>query len=395
MIHFIQGKPGGGKSLFSLHQIIEELRTSSRFIVTNLDIKLPELNEYLVKEFGEDKHAHNPGDAWTDRVRILSEEESRRFWLFEGPSKQSERVDINEVHQGRASERTSRPDFGFRSAHGVLFVIDEVHIHFSAREWQKTSTDCIYYCSQHRKLGDDVLLVTQHPEQADKNFRRLAQDFTVLRNMENEQLAGFRIPNRFRRATYLGEKRPNDNQVAQEKGWFKLDKKVASCYHTTAGVGILARTDVKEKKGKGKHPAFALVYIGIFIAVLWFLPGILRGGFTAVTSKVLGSKKEFVTTNTEILGNEENTNTVAQANPADVRQPRRDESLRPPPPSDQVSDESARFTSPLTLKRVEFIGTERAWFLSDGSVYRLPDTRILKGNENYVVIRGLGYVHRE
>jgi hypothetical protein len=386
MIHFIQGKPGGGKSLYSLMQIIEELRTGSRFVCTNLDIKLPELNEYMCSEFGEDKHAHAVGAAWTDRVRLLTEDESKSFWTCEGP---------NRDHQERTSEGT---DFSKRLGHGVLYVIDECHIHFSAREWQKTSKDCMFYCSQHRKLGDDVMLVTQHPEQADKNFRRLAQDFTVLRNMGNETLIGFRFADRFRRATYLAEKKPKDNQAPQEKGWFKLDKQVASCYNTTAGVGILARADVKEKKGKGKHPAFALVYVAIFLAILWFAPGLVREGFGAAMGHVLGAKKDIIG-QTGVVPNEAETN----QSEVETGEANRGSDVSGSRPADQVSGNgrtdvakglASSSVAPITIKRVKFVGLERTWYLSDGSVFSIPDPRILRGGENYLVLKDGTYISR-
>ena len=46
-IHFISGKPGGGKTLYSVRLILDELVNGSRPIVTNVSLNLGRLNEYL------------------------------------------------------------------------------------------------------------------------------------------------------------------------------------------------------------------------------------------------------------------------------------------------------------------------------------------------------------
>ena len=42
MIHFIVGKPGGGKSYYAVLQICHELLHGSRCVVTNLPLRLDE-----------------------------------------------------------------------------------------------------------------------------------------------------------------------------------------------------------------------------------------------------------------------------------------------------------------------------------------------------------------
>lgn len=301
MIHFVTGRIGGGKSYFTVGQIIEELRRSDRFIVTNVRLRLDELEAYMQREFGENTKGVT-GEPWTARVRLLTDLEAKRFWLYPAPG-----CDITErVQEGARDKGDALIDFPswmqFREPmeRGTFYVIDEVHDHFNAREWQKNHKDGIYWASKHRHLRQDALLVTQHPELCDKNFRRLSQDFTVLRNFGNEPLMGFRFAGRFRRATYLNEKKPGDKQDAMDKGWFKFDHKVAKCYFTHGTTGIVSRMDVKESVGKGRSPWWLLFYLLLFIGALWYLPGYISGGATSIMRWFLTSSKESVSSITTV-----------------------------------------------------------------------------------------------
>jgi len=310
MIHFINGKPGGGKSLYGTMQLIQELRVSDRFITTNLRINLEELEIYMQREFGENNFK-TEGEPWTARVRLLSDVESKHFWLFPAPG-----YDLtNRVQQGEKDSKgvheVDVPDWNQHAGiaeRGTLYIIDEVHDHFNAREWQKSSKDGIYWASKHRHLRQDALLITQHPELVDKNFRRLAQDFTTLRNFGNEPLLGFRFASRFRRATYINEKKPGDTQPAVEKGWFKLDTKIAACYFTHGTTGILSRVEVKESKGRGRSPWWLVVWGLALVAVMYFAPGYITGGLGAGFKWMLGQGKEKTQ---QFMTDEQASNVVA------------------------------------------------------------------------------------
>ena len=70
-IHIINGKPGGGKSLFGMHLLVKELVETNRNIITNLAVRLPELNEYVQKTHPKEDF-HVP-----QRLRILTDEETK------------------------------------------------------------------------------------------------------------------------------------------------------------------------------------------------------------------------------------------------------------------------------------------------------------------------------
>jgi hypothetical protein len=238
-IHFISGKPGGGKTLYSLKLILEELIHGSRLVVTNVSLKLPELNEFI-----QTRHPRAAVDLFS-RVRILSEEECSEFWKFR--------------------HREGTEDLG------AFIVLDELHLFFNARKWMDTGEDCLHYLSQHRKLGDDVLCVTQHVENVDKQFRSVAQDFTVVKNGYTAKIGWFRGLPCFTRKTYSAMPNGGDKQQPFETASFTLDAKgLASCYDTAAGIGVHGRHADKGKKPKGLHPLWFAVGVAAICAFVFF-----------------------------------------------------------------------------------------------------------------------------
>lgn len=249
-IHFISGKPGGGKTLYSVRLIMDELIRGDRLVVTNVSLKLGEVNKYLQdkapssyeRRLELDKYAHI-----TDRVLLIGEDELGKFFTFRGGGVRLNSVTNEEWKSGK------RPNYKLVQDRGVFYVLDEVHIAFNSRTWATTGAEVLYYLSQHRKLGDDVVCITQSVGNVDKQFRSVAQDFTYIKNLGKQRAGLFRLPSVFTRSTYLQP--ATDTSHAMESGTFQLDVSgLASCYDTAQGVGIHGRSgaDTKERK-KGLH----------------------------------------------------------------------------------------------------------------------------------------------
>src|SRR3954464_10477170 len=79
VISILFGPDGSGKSLYQMHIIVRELRTSRRNVCTNLAVKLPELSAYLEKTYPDESL-----DV-LGRFRLLTETETREFWKYRGP----------------------------------------------------------------------------------------------------------------------------------------------------------------------------------------------------------------------------------------------------------------------------------------------------------------------
>src|SRR5579859_2884107 len=175
---------GGGKSLYATRQICEELRRSERMIVTNVPIFLEDAPEGYIT-LGEwcHKYVERPVDL-KKRFRLLTDEEVWEFWRYLPGRK------LDEVERSMPKGEVEKvPDLASRQGDGgCLYAIDEAHLRFGARDWQRTGTAIQFYMSQLRKLNDDIYLISQNPGKLDKNFRRDATEWIVMQNMAKKSL---------------------------------------------------------------------------------------------------------------------------------------------------------------------------------------------------------------
>jgi len=253
-IHAISGKPGGGKTMYSMRLILNELLYGTRVIITNVGVNLDALNEYLQREYP------TRSINLFKRMHLIDEDEMGRFFTIRPfPSVGPKLLTKEEWAKGKM------PDYSGVSDHGVMYVLDEVHIKFNARAWMLTGQDVIYYLSQHRKLGDTVVWITQAIGNVDKQFRSVTQDYAFIRNLAKERMSYFSLPSVFLRQTF--SEPPSGNAKPMETGSFRMDVKgLASLYDTAKGVGIhgTAGADTKEKK-KGMPWWVAVILVVAFI----------------------------------------------------------------------------------------------------------------------------------
>jgi len=124
----------------------------------------------------------------------------------------------------------------------------------------------LFYLSQHRKLGDDVVAITQHIGNVDKQFRSVTQDYTYLRNLNKEKFGVFRMMPLFLRSTFLQPATGAPGEKAMETGSFRLDVTgLGSCYDTAAGVGIHNRGDADTQTKARGFPLTWLVVVGALL----------------------------------------------------------------------------------------------------------------------------------
>jgi zona occludens toxin (predicted ATPase) len=188
-------KPGGGKTLYAVRLIVDELVRGSRPVITNVPLNLGRLNEFLQQKFsdafasasarfqdGSGVESGRECDAYvaemaahiSNRVILLDEDDLPKFFTYRGGGVRLDSVSNQDWKAGK------RPDFRAVKDRGVFYVLDEVHIAFNARAWADTGHEVLYYLSQHRKLGDDVICVTQSVNNVDRQFRSVAQDYTYI-----------------------------------------------------------------------------------------------------------------------------------------------------------------------------------------------------------------------
>lgn len=368
-IHFISGKPGGGKSLYAVKLMVKELVHGTRPVVTNLPLDMGGLNAYLQSAYPE------KSINLFERVRQLDDEtESGTFWLHRGPG-----VDVPTKGEGKEAI----PDYPAAGPLGpVMYIIDEFHSFFNAREWMKTGKGGIFYASQHRKLGDDLLCVTQQISNVDKQFRGLAQDFTYLRNHAKERLMGMRSLNRFTRKTYQEPFTGGPGQQVSEWGSFKLDVTgLGSCYKTAQGVGIHGEAADTQQKSKG-------------LSVLWIIPAGLILLVVLFKSPDYFIKKLFGST--MITGQAVATNTVPvrrlpPGGPVDLTPTNPVKPAASSPVGVLPDGVPVATNVPVYVSAMLVNGTHARVFLTDGRSYSERDRALQALDSEFAVIEGKIY----
>jgi len=381
MINFVTGRPGGGKSLFGVMQICRELETSERYIVTNLPLNLENLAEWCHQRITK------PVDL-SRRLRVLTDAEVPNFWLYSPEGVITDKVTLPGI-----GGDWRFPDFSKRSARwpGCLYVIDEVHLFFNARAWAKITQDAEFFMSQHRHLRCDVVLISQHPEKVDKNFRRNAQDFTEIRNLGNEKfLMGVSFNRMFRWATYLDCPRPGSLERPMETGTFrfKVDD-YGKLYDTSAGVGLVGKINTGEKR-RGRSPLWLVGGIILVIIGGFALPkaiGMVTHGIANNLVQFSGQRVISVVPNVR-------SNAVAVVQSAPVSNPAPATFGFPVtvPGAPALSAPVARKDRELRVTGMVRFGGSGRIFLSDGREYVLPHSDIVSMSPDGVELRGEGWV---
>ena len=282
MIHFITGRPGAGKSYYAMTLLVKECINTTRFIVTNLAVDGEKLAQYL-----HDNHDGNTFDI-LNRLHILDDEEIQFFYCHRNPLKPALEITYNPKNKKPQSYDAA----GAAGDGGCLYILDEVHLAFAARDWMMMGNACVFYCSQHRKLSDDILLVTQHCKLVDSQLRALAQDWITIRHHAKEMLFFWKQPNVFTKQVFLNM--PTANEKPQEKGWFKLDMKIAELYDTAVGVGIHAEnSDADKTMDNRRGLPFWTIPVAILIA-LFFLVKLPSACSSLVAGKITEGSEEVI-----------------------------------------------------------------------------------------------------
>jgi hypothetical protein len=385
-ISFITGKPGGGKGLMAMSQIEDELVHGKRSIITNLAIRVEPwvngagqpmlgLRAYLLKKHGKDfgvKH----------RVFVLPDEECSSFFLWRA-------VGVNgETHLEKAEAVTLplkdggvkivefKTELGLRSG-PVMYVIDEAWKFWRARNWQQTGEGLEFYNAQHRKFGDDVLIVTQHTKQVDPAIHRVAQDFWVVKNHSKMSIGAFRQPDVFSVSIY--DQAPTGAMIEpMTRKVFRLDKKgLAQTYDTAAGIGLSAGMTADLNARKKGLPWWVLLLAVIGLALLggqlhkmvgWGASKALFGGGKPAVNKPVNAASPGVA--------------AVQYSAADVAKVIEAYEAKKKAEHVRTMEDEVRVTGLVQ------VGSRLRVFLSDGADYWLGDGHVTQVTRLYAVIDG-------
>lgn len=274
----------------AFHRVVDELIHGTRPVVTNLPIRLDRLNEHLQQQ------GHSVDVI--RRVRLIDSEQIREWWRYRGraPTDDGTIGEWVTLPEPVPKERRDNHDgvagsTDFRTSPGpVLYCIDEIHTAFNARSWMDTGLAATWYLSQHRKLGDDVLMISQTPAQVDKQLRSLSQEWIHATNLGKlKYWQWFTLPRRILYRTYGNL--PGPGEPIMYTGLLRIPSPgLADCYDTAQGNSIagVSGADTRDR-ARGVPllvglPLAILVIIGAFMAV----PRLIHGGVRMVADQGRG-----------------------------------------------------------------------------------------------------------
>lgn len=160
MIYFFSGTPGSGKSLHAA-KIIDSWRRQGKNIITNFEINEHFWDKRRIKKLGDIIELDN-NSLTVDYLLDYADLYHKR----------------NE--QGQIIEKQT------------LLVVDECQTMFNSRSWnQRGRAQWVILLSQHRKLGYEVILISQNKDLVDKQIRGQFEYNFVHRNIKNFKLFGW------------------------------------------------------------------------------------------------------------------------------------------------------------------------------------------------------------
>ena len=257
----LTGKPGAGKSYFATRVIIAEITEGkNRPIVSNVPINKEKLREYVGKDF-----YYYPLETYTDNKAFFS---NRGYYKLD-VADQGANVDFAPLLK--------------EDDDGVLFIIDEAHLYFNARNWKHMPQATLSYITTIRHVGDSLIWMCQKFTDIDSQIRGKTQAFHLLRNLEKEKLGMFKRGTGFRCYQYQEESHINSHgsgtHPPSQDFAYPFDIKVAECYNTS----LFNKAHDKKYKIKA-IPLNYIIYAGISVAVVaiyWVADGGYRKMFSA------------------------------------------------------------------------------------------------------------------
>lgn len=199
MIYLYSGTPGSGKSLHSAYDIWANLRTYKRKVICNFDINV---------------------DALCDRRHKKADIESRLT------------VVDNQELTVKFLRRYARKNHKYKGEFQTLLIIDECANKFNPREFQRGDrNEWVTFFLQHRKLGFDIILITQGDRLIDRQIRLCIEIERQHLAMRNYKTFGW-ILTLFFGKMFVYTDKWYCARMFLGRGMFRLNKKKAKIYDT-------------------------------------------------------------------------------------------------------------------------------------------------------------------
>ena len=174
MIYLYSGTPGSGKSFDVAQQIYDLLKFSKKKVIANFPI-----NVDVMKPKKRHQWLYKILSVITGKKYIDKNYKSQFFYL------------PNNLLTPKTLRRIAKVKWEPFKESQALLVIDECASIFNCRNWQVNDrSDWILFFQQHRKLGYDVILVSQSDRLIDRQIRAFCEYEYKHRNAKNFKMAG-------------------------------------------------------------------------------------------------------------------------------------------------------------------------------------------------------------
>jgi len=219
VITLYTGTPGSGKSLLAITEALENWVSSGKPVYTNHPLRVGWESIWAMRSI------YNRYFMSDERVQKLLRE-YRKSWIM--------LRSFADIPRGRKKE-------GSR-----LLLLDEVSRFINARDYlsgRTTHRDEYDFFAQHRKQGYEVILLSQHPLQVDKQIRDLAEWNRICRNLSTFKIPLGFISLRIPFKVILTVTKDMRTGLDIDRGVTPIDPVVCRCYDTLATFTDLFATD--------------------------------------------------------------------------------------------------------------------------------------------------------
>lgn len=233
-----EGTLGGGKSYHAVQHALSYLAKGGR-IYSNIQLVRPACEEFCRERYGVELN-------WGEQFRFLSADDIAR---------------LHEVVKGGDKDCP------------VLCILDEVHLYHNSRDWSRASRGLLQWLTQSRKLYVDIIAITQHRNNLDKQWVRLVERYFRFRDLRRFKMPGLGIGFPFFQC--LSVEVDTDGKTVIRRNWERFDLPVFSCYSSdqlfdgcVAGFAGSGQSRVKLEKAKGGNKVKVYVVIGFVVVLL-------------------------------------------------------------------------------------------------------------------------------
>ncbi len=171
MIVLYSGTPGSGKSLYAAYKLIDNINSGTT-VIANFPIN----DEYFPVR---------PGQVvkWSklkDKLHLPQKKLGDFIYLD------------NSQLTVRKLKEYARQHHKLGREHQTLLIIDECAVMFNSRTWdRKDRTDWIVFFQQHRKMGFDIILISQADRLIDRQIRAFIETEYKFRSIKHYGLGGW------------------------------------------------------------------------------------------------------------------------------------------------------------------------------------------------------------